>query len=168
MTVWDELVGNGQELSEIQMCVRAFIIFIISYLFIRISGRRSFGLHSPMDNIIVILLGAILSRAVVGASPFSAVVCAGITLVLLHRLLGWIISRYPKIAELTAGKKMILFEKGQLNHRNMARSLVSESDVKHAVRKLMQEENFSKIETVYMEGNGEITIIKKSNRNNSA
>jgi len=58
------------------MCRLAAVVFILAYLLICVSGRRSFALRSPLDNIIVILLGAVFSRAVVGASPFLPAMAA--------------------------------------------------------------------------------------------
>jgi heme A synthase len=64
------LVGEGKELTILQMSVRAFAMFIIYVVLIRIAGLRTFAKQSTFDNIIVIMLGAVLARGVVGASPF--------------------------------------------------------------------------------------------------
>ncbi len=69
MYILEKIWGTGTSLDTVQMGTRGIAVFIIALLLIRVSGRRSFGIRSPLDNIIVILLGAILSRAVVGASP---------------------------------------------------------------------------------------------------
>jgi len=105
MRTLDEIIGTSEDLAVLQMCARAVIIFALAYALLRVSGRRSFGLHSPLDNIITILLGAILSRAVVGASPFGAVIGASFTIVLLHRILSWFTTRFPRAGNLIDGKK---------------------------------------------------------------
>jgi hypothetical protein len=44
------------------------------------AGLRTFAKQSTFDNIIVILLGAVLARGVVGASPFWSTVGASVVM----------------------------------------------------------------------------------------
>ena len=155
------LFGTGKDLNALQMSCRAAIVFLIALALIRISGRRSFGIRTPLDNIIVILLGALLSRAVVGASPFIAVVCASFILVLMHRVLGWLIVRDERIAKITEGKKIALFKDKVFIKSNMDKALVCEEDIMQGVRKSALTDDMNKIDSVYMERNGEISAIKK-------
>ncbi|RDC55957.1 DUF421 domain-containing protein [Pedobacter chinensis] len=156
-----EIIGTGRELTELQMCIRAMIVFVVAYFLIRISGRRSFGQHGPMDNIIVILLGAILSRAVVGASPFLAVLAASILLVMLHRLLGWVVSKDSKLSEIIEGRKILLYEKDSFMEDNMARSLIGKEEVYRAMRQNLGTEDLAQVDKIFMEKNGQISIVKK-------
>jgi uncharacterized membrane protein YcaP (DUF421 family) len=156
-----EIFGQGKELNPLQMSCRGILVFIIALVLIRLSGRRSFGLHTPLDNIITILLGAILSRAVVGVSPFVPVIVACFVIVLLHRLFGWFIVLSPKFADTLEGDKILLFENGDFIDKNMRHALLSEEDFMQGVRKSAQTEDMKKIDKVYIERNGEITAIKK-------
>lgn len=162
MELIDTLFGHGKYLNELQMTCRAVVIFVICLLFIRISGRRSFGVKTPLDNIIVIMLGALLSRAVVGASPFWSIICCSLVLVLIHRVVGWGITRSKRFSKLVEGEKIVLFRDNSFIKRNMKRGLVCEEDIRQGVRKSALTEEMDKIETVYIERNGEISAIKKS------
>ena len=155
------IFGTGKELTILQMSCRGVVIFIIAFILVRISGRRSFGMKAPLDNIIVILLGAILSRAVVGASPFLPVVITSLLIVLLHRALGWLNIHNKHLEQLLEGKKIILFEKTAFQEKNMGKALACKEDVMQGVRRTALTDDLSMVEKVYMERNGEISVIKK-------
>src|SRR6476469_6541865 len=97
------LFGEGPDLTYWQMAARAATVFVIALVLVRISGRRSFGQHSPFDACTTVLVGAILSRAVVGANPFWSTVCAATAIVLMHRLTGQASVRWPRFEALISG-----------------------------------------------------------------
>lgn len=152
---------HAETLSMLQMTNRAILIFFISLILIRISGRRSFGMRLPLDNIIVILLGAILGRGVVGASPFLPTIAAATIIVLLHRVLGYILVKKPRLARLLQGNKILLYSDGHFIHRNMVRALASEDDVREALRQYSHASDMDEVDKVYMERNGKITVVAK-------
>jgi uncharacterized membrane protein YcaP (DUF421 family) len=155
------IFGEGQNLTILQMCCRGAVIFFMALILIRISGRRSFGFRNPLDNIINISLGAVLSRAIVGASPFLAVLAACLTIVILHRIIGWLIVKNERIATLVDGKKILVYENGKFLHENMKRALLGEEDIRQGVRVATLTDSLQDIERIYLERNGEISAIKK-------
>lgn len=161
MEILDDIWGKGNTLTSLQMGCRAIVIFIIALLLIRLSGRRSFGMKTASDNIIVILLGAILSRAVVGASPFLPIVTASFIIAFSHRLLSYIKVIIKDSGKWIDGKKILLYDEGEFLLKNMHRALVSYEDILQAVRLSAGNEDFSQISKIYMEQNGEMSIIKK-------
>lgn len=159
-----QIFGKGENQTAVQMSLRAVVIFVITLILLRIAGRRSFGMKSPFDNIIVILLGAILSRAVVGASEFFSTVASATVIAVLHRAAAWLGALNLRFGTLIKGKKIVLFSDGHLNHDNMRRALVSESDLYASLRANMHVENFNEIEKAYMEINGQISFTKKERK----
>jgi len=156
-----KIFGEGKDLDVLQMSCRGIVIFFISLVLIRVSGRRSFGLRTPLDNIITISLGAILSRAVVGASPFLPVVVTCFAVVALHRLFGWLIVKSRKFSNIVEGEKILLFENGAFIKENQERALVCEEDIMQGIRKSASTDNLDHIDKVYIERNGEISALKK-------
>ena len=154
------LFGSGKELTALQMCDRGIVIFLIALLLIRISGRRSFGLHTPLDSIITILLGAILSRAVTGSSPFVPVVAACLVIVIIHRSLSWLLVRSPRLRKVTDGEAIVLYDQGVFLEDNMRRALISKDDIMQGIRTTALTEDLSRIKRVYMETNGKVSIVK--------
>lgn len=162
MEILTQLFGEGENQTTLQMSARAVVIFIITLILLRIAGRRSFGMKSPFDNIIVILLGAILSRAVVGASEFVPTIAAATVIAVLHRLGAWLGALNLRFGALIKGQKIVLFEKGRLMHDNMRRALISESDLYASLRNNMHVESFDTIKSAYMENNGQISFVRKT------
>jgi uncharacterized membrane protein YcaP (DUF421 family) len=162
MDTFIEIFGQGKDLNTLQMSSRGVVVFLIALVLIRISGRRSFGIRTPLDNIIAISLGAILSRAIVGASDFLAVVVACFVIVLLHRFLGWLLSRSESFARLIEGNKILLFSDGQFRRANIKKALLCEEDIMQGVRKSALTDDLTKIDRIYIERTGEISAIKKS------
>lgn len=156
-----KIFGEGKDLNALQMSSRGVVIFFIALLLIRISGRRSFGIRTPLDNIITISLGAIMSRAVVGASAFVPVIVCCFVIVLLHRIFGWFIANSKAVGRLVEGDKIILFKENKFDRDRMRRALVCQEDIMQGVRKSALTEKLEDIEKVYIERNGEISAIKK-------
>jgi len=162
METIQNLIEKNDDLTVLQMSVRGVFVFILAFLLIRISGRRSFGMKGPVDNIIAILLGAILSRAVVGASPLIPVMVTCFVVVLLHRIWGWLISSYPRLEKFTEGKKILLYHQGKFNEIKMKRALICRSDIMQEVRSLLHQEDLKHVDSIFMERDGKISIILRS------
>jgi uncharacterized membrane protein YcaP (DUF421 family) len=157
----NEILGQGTELNFYQMSLRALLVFILGLVLIKLSGRRSFGIKMPFDNVIAILLGAILSRAVVGASPFIPVICASTVIVLLHRLCAWIALHNDWFGRLVKGKEQVLYKDGALQKKNMDEVLVSEKDLMEGMHINANIDSLEKAAMIYMERDGQISIVKK-------
>ena len=156
-----EIFGEGKDLNALQMSSRGIVVFFLALVLIRISGRRSFGVRAPLDNIIGILLGAVMSRAVVGASPFVPVIVCCFAIVLLHRLMAWLIATNERFAKIVEGNKILLYENGHFIDDNLKRALLCREDVQQGVRKSALTEDMSNIDKVYIERSGDISAIKR-------
>ena len=161
MNFLDGMLGKGADLNVLQMSIRGIIIFIVALILIRISGRRSFGLHMSLDNIITITLGAVMSRAIVGASAILPVIVSCTVIVLAHRILGWMTVKNKALANIVEGKKMVLFTNGSFIEKNMDKALVCEEDIMQGVRRNVLTNNLDLVQEIYIERNGEISAIKK-------
>ena len=54
-----------------QMTIRGVAVFLFCTLLLRVLCRRAFGMHSYLDIALAVLIGSILSRAVVGNAPLA-------------------------------------------------------------------------------------------------
>ncbi len=157
-----KIFGEGRNLNTLQMCSRAVVVFFITLVLIRISGRRTFGKRSAFDNTLAIILGAVLSRAIVGASDFLPTIACSLVLVLLHRGLAWLSIKNKTISRLIKGAEIPLYRNGQLHEGNLEKSLLSENDLLSDVRLKGNVKTLNEVSEIYMESSGEVSIIKKN------
>ncbi|HUS02336.1 MAG TPA: YetF domain-containing protein [Chitinophagaceae bacterium] len=157
----NKLFGEGNDLNALQMADRAFVMFFITLFLIRIAGMRAFGQKSAFDMIIVIMLGAILSRSVTGASAFWPTIAAGAVLAVVHRILGLLSMYNQTIGWIVKGNKIILYKNDKMIKGNMMKCSISYKDLQEEVRLILNEMTMDNVEEIYMERSGKISVIKK-------
>jgi len=155
------LIGKGAELSALQMSIRAVIVFFLALIMLRIAGIRTFGKKSAFDNVIIIMLGAVLSRAITGSSPFLPIVCSSFILVIIHRLLAMFSYKSDFIGKLVKGEKKLLYKDKMPVHENMQSVQLSHKDVVEEIRIQLHQADLDGIKEIYIERNGEVSIIKE-------
>jgi uncharacterized membrane protein YcaP (DUF421 family) len=163
MNKFYEIIGeDAVQLSPSQMAIRAALVFLIALLLIRFSGRRAFGQRSPFDNVITILLGAILSRSVVKSDvSFFAPIAAAAVIAMLHRVFSWISFYSDLFGRIVKGDEKILFKDGKRNEKNMRHTFITEKDLLEGIRREGNVEDESKIKEAWVERDGGISVIKK-------
>ena len=158
---YSSMWGVEDRLDIYHMCVRAFLMFFITLALIRIGGMRIFGLKTAFDSILVIMLGAVLGRGVVGASPFFSTVAAGFVMVLVHRILSQLSRKYKSVGKVVKGEHESLYEDEKYKEDKMKQHGISEDDIKEAVRSNLNTHSMSEVKEVIIEKNGELSVIKK-------
>ena len=154
------IFGHGKNLDALQMSSRAILVFFVTLILLRIAGVRTFGKKSAFDNVIIIMLGSVLSRAVVGASPFFPTTMACLAFVAVHWLLGKLSFKSDMVGKLIKGEKLCLYENGRENLANMSHAKISHEDLIEGVRQNINADSFENVQKIFIERNGSISVIK--------
>jgi uncharacterized membrane protein YcaP (DUF421 family) len=165
---FDELIGKGPELTILQMSIRAALVFIIVLVLLRFAGRRAFGMNASFDNVISILLGAVISRAVIGASPFWATIIASLVIVVLYRIIAWLCLKSDTIGKIVKSDADLLYHDGKMDRRRMNKNFITEKDLMERVRQEGNVDSLSKVDKAFLERDGCISIIKKEDNSKTA
>jgi len=161
MDVINYLFGEGKDLTALQMGCRAFAMFFIALTLIRLSGMRTFGIKSAFDNCVIIMLGAVLSRSITGASAFWPTVTAAVVLVFVHKILAILSVNNKTLSHLIKGNPVSVYKDGVLNSKNLKKCNISFGDIMEVVRNELNTNNLNDVEEIIMERTGKISIIKK-------
>ncbi len=152
---------RGDHLNVLQMSLRAVSIFFIALVLIRFTGMRVFGIETAFDSCIIIMLGAVLTRAVVGASPMIPTIAASIALVTVHKIIAFISVKNQTVSHLVKGIPYSLYKEGKLNDKNLRKCLLSFGDIMEEVRLKLNQNSLENIDEIFMERTGKISVIEK-------
>jgi uncharacterized membrane protein YcaP (DUF421 family) len=83
-----------------------------------------------------------------------------LTIVFWDTALNWLGFHFKFFEKLLAPSPVPLIVDGRLNRRNMRRELITEDELRSHLRQEGLKE-FSEVEAVCLEGNGEISLVKK-------
>ena len=100
--------GQPKDLTMLQLCFRAFVIFVFGLAMVRIGDRRSLAEKTGFDTLFLILIGAILARAINGSAAFLTTLGCAVFLMIIHRLFAFIAFRSHAFGKLIKGNAVTL------------------------------------------------------------
>jgi uncharacterized membrane protein YcaP (DUF421 family) len=153
--------GQPKELTVLQICLRAFIIFVLGLAMVRIGDRRSLSEKTGFDTVFLVLIGAVLARAINGSAGFLTTIGCAFFLMLVHRVFAWIACRSHAFGKLIKGNEVTLVTDGQIDWKALQRHMVSKHDLEEDLRLTAATENIEKIKAARLERSGDISFVKK-------
>jgi uncharacterized membrane protein YcaP (DUF421 family) len=93
-----------KDLRFVQISLRGIIVFLATLIMVRFGSKRSLAHRTPFDAILLVILAAVLSRAINGSAPFVATLGGGVVLVALHRLFALLAFHSHSFGILVKGK----------------------------------------------------------------
>ncbi len=153
--------GINENITPLEIAARAGVMFLITFLVIRITGMRSFRKNNPFDLVIAFLIGGILSRGVVGATPFFSTIIGAFAIIILQKILSKLSFYIPWFETITKGQRHLIYKNGQFIKENMMEADLTKLEIYEDVRVQFQTETLDEFEEIYVEKTGEISFIKK-------
>src|SRR5947208_16369672 len=95
-TFWNSsqtLLGLGihpKDLTFVQILLRGIMVFLVALATVRVGHKRSLSRKTPFDAVLLVILAAVLSRAINGSAAFFPTLSGGVVLVLIHRLFAFL------------------------------------------------------------------------------
>jgi uncharacterized membrane protein YcaP (DUF421 family) len=161
MKFLNEWWGINENIAPLEIAARSAVMFIIALLLIRMAGMRPFGKGEGLDKIITFLIGAILSRGVVGATPFFSTVVSMIVIIIIHKALAKLSIYSQWFGEQVKGTPILLYREGRFLKEQMNRANLSEHDILEELRLQCQTGSLDKIDTIFMERTGQVSFVMK-------
>jgi uncharacterized membrane protein YcaP (DUF421 family) len=161
---FETLLGLGVEprdLTFVQISLRGIIVFLVTLTTMRLGHKRSLSRKTPFDAVLLVILAAVLSRAINGSAAFLPTLGGGVVLVMLHRLFAYLAFYSHGFGILVKGKPDTIVRNGRSDFRTMRRNHVSLHDLDEDMRLSAHTDDLSKIRVARVERSGDISFIKK-------
>jgi uncharacterized membrane protein YcaP (DUF421 family) len=150
-----------KDLTFVQISLRAIIVFLVTLITMRLGHKRSLSRKTPFDAVLLVILAAVLSRAINGSAAFFATLGGGVVLVLLHRLFARFAYYSHGFGILVKGKPDIIVRNGECDFAMMRRNHVSIHDLEEDMRLGAHIDDLSRVRLARVERSGDISFIKK-------
>ena len=156
------IFGVQNNLTIAQEGARAVLIFSYGLLLLRLSGPRMFGHWSAVDIVISIMIGSALARAMTGSAPLLGTMVAAAVMTFFHVILAHCAARNSKLAHIVEGKAVTLIDHGRIDHRVRKRNMISEADLREALRQkgIDGEAHIDNVKVMMLEPSGKLSVIK--------
>lgn len=146
--------------------IAATVIYLVFYLLIHVFGPRILTGATSFDAAVIIMLGAVAGRVIIGHPPTLAAGIIGlVTLVVLEVIFGAMNSAVSKASGARALRwalntpPMVVFAHGKRLERNARRARVSSADLAYAFRRAGAASP-GDVQCAIMEPNGSISVIR--------
>jgi uncharacterized membrane protein YcaP (DUF421 family) len=161
---FETLLGIGvdpKNLTFVEISLRGIIVFLVTLATVRLGHKRSLSRKTPFDAALLVILAAVLSRAINGSAAFFATLGGGVVLVLLHRLFAFLAFYSHGFGILVKGRPDVIVRDGQCDIPMMWRNHVSMHDLDEDMRLSIHVDDLSRIGNARVERSGDISFIKK-------
>ena len=160
--VLDRVLGLNVEpgdLTTVQMCARAVVVFVSSLFMFRIAHKRFFAQRNALDVLMTLLIASVLARAINGNAAFFPTIVVGFLLIMVHRILGWAAARSPAVGLWVKGHSTVLIENGDVDLASLRRHDLSREDLDEDLR-INGVSSPAEVRRATLERNGEVSVIK--------
>jgi len=146
--------------------LRSLILYVVTFLVIRLMGKRELSKVQPFELVIIILIADLASSPMAspGISIFDGIIPI-ITLLICYVIFTFLIKSSNKVQEVVCGKIVVIIENGKILEEELKNQQYTIADLMSQLRKKdifkIQDVKYAIIET-----NGDLNVIKISENTN--
>ena len=147
--------------SPLELVLRGTLMYWFLFIVFRFVLRREVGSLGISDFLFVVILGDAAQSGMIGSatSAIDGMVLIG-TLVFWSYMLDFMSFKFPVVQRFTAASRLCLVRDGKLLRKNMRREFITDEELNAKIR---QEgvEDIAKVKLMYLESDGEMSLIRQ-------
>ena len=143
------------------------IAFVTLFSFLRISGKRTLAKLNAFDFVVTVALGSTLSYMMLAMVPLVEGSIVLFLIIILRYIFAWTARSSKKMERLINAVPSLIYYDGVFIEKTMAKEAITKGEIFSTIRKSGIDQ-IEDVKAVVMELNGQITVVKKSNRSGSS
>jgi len=143
------------------------IAFVTLFSFLRISGKRTLAKLNAFDFVVTVALGSTLSYMMLAMVPLVEGSIVLFLIIMLQYIFAWTARSSKKMERLINAVPSLIYYDGVFIEKTMAKEAITKGEIFSTIRKSGIDQ-IEDVKAVVMELNGQITVVKKSNRSGSS
>jgi uncharacterized membrane protein YcaP (DUF421 family) len=158
---WLGLGVDPQELTLLQLVLRAVVVFTTMYFMIRIAGRRFMAQRNVFDVVLAFLVASMLARAINGSASFWANIGLGFIVAAGYRTIAWLACEFPRFGTSLKGRAVNVIVDGEVEKASLKRHHVSRHDLEEDLRLTGNIGDPAAVKLARLERSGDISVERK-------
>ncbi|RZK49746.1 MAG: DUF421 domain-containing protein [Pedobacter sp.] len=150
---------NWESIWHIAFC--SVLAYLVLFVFIRISGKRTLAKLTAFDFVVTVTLGSTLSSMILAKVTLAEGAVALVLIIALQYLLAWSAMKSKTLEKVINSTPTMVFYRGQFLEEAMQKEVLTKEEIYAEIRKYRMLD-VDQVEAVVMELNGELTVIKKA------
>ena len=147
--------------SPLELMLRGTLMYGFLFIVLRFILRRDVGSLGISDFLFVVILGDAAQNSMIGSatSASDGMVLIG-TLVFWSYMLDFMSFRFAFMQRFTSAPRLCLVRDGKLQRKNMRREFITDEEL-HAKIRHEGVEDLANVKLMYLEADGEMSLIRK-------
>ena len=153
------------EIPILEKIIRPIVVYLFLLLAFRIVGKRELGSMTPFDLIILLTISNVLQNAMIGPdNSLTGGLIGATAMFATNAVFAQLSFRFPQFERLIEGNPTVLIQDGRILKKNLERELLTEDDLRHALRKnqVDPDTDLPDLKRVELESDGSVTITRQS------
>jgi uncharacterized membrane protein YcaP (DUF421 family) len=155
---------NKKDDNVFSIFVRAFILYLVVVVIMRIMGKRQIGQLQPYELAVAVMVSELAAVPMQNAGiPIIHGIIPIITILILQLIFSFMSLKSVKMRALICGKPSILVQNGKIIEENLRKEIYTLNELLEQLR-IKDIPNIADVEFAILETNGQLSVIPKSQK----
>jgi uncharacterized membrane protein YcaP (DUF421 family) len=157
--MWNDMFVIG--LPILEKIIRPILVYLALVVLLRIFGKRELAQLNPFDLVVLLSLSNTVQNAIIGNdNSITGGVIGAVTLLATNYLVVRFLFKHRRLDQLVEGKSTTLIERGKILQKNLAKELLSHSELLTVLHR-QGFDDVDEVEQCVLEPSGTFAVKRK-------